>query len=297
MNRLIRQTAEALLVRVPRRTAAGDRLVLTYHNVVERNDQRQGDASLHLLLDDFDRQLKLAQQEADVVALTELLDAPTGASARRTRLIAVTFDDAYASAMRVGLDACTARKIAATVVVTPSLLGTLPPWDALALAGEWSDQRRQAFLWDEHGLWRGERPAPDVSEVRIASMLISTQLQLNAAIFGSSHVVGNHTMDHANLGSLDDQQAHAQIQRAHDWLQDAFSHQFVSLLSYPYGIPPRDLDAAMQGTSVSAAFLVEGGWMRGSQVFDRRRLPRWNVPAGVSDRGFLARLRGWLGDR
>lgn len=300
MNLMLRTAAEHVLGLMPRRTGSGAALILAYHNIVVERDQPQGDASLHLPVDAFDRQLRRIAQEADVVPLGTLLDerfrrGPESLSVKRSRLVAITFDDAYAGALRLGLTCCSANRMAATVFVTPGLLGTVPPWDLLADQGEWTASRRQRFLWEEDG--RSPLSSPPLARDVPEALSIATEAELMASFTDDRHTVGNHTFDHANLGALDLRAATDQLARAHAWLGSRFSARYLPVVTYPYGIPPRDPKSTLSAASLSAGLAVTGGWMGGAAQIDPLSVPRWNVPAGISDRGFRLRMRGWMSNR
>lgn len=293
--------AERALGALPSRAPRGGRLVLAYHNVVPDGTAAAGDRSLHLPAGAFAAQLRQLRGQAEVVSLAELLAAPAG----RDRLVAVTFDDAYASALNEGLPCCAAEGIPVTVFVAPGLLGTIPAWDRRAAAARWSPAERAAFLTREQGIDRPDARSPhpdDRMRERLACCRIATEAELLAAP-GRGVAWGNHTMAHANLGALAAAAARAQVADAAAWLAarlapTAGAAAIVPVLAYPYGIPPRDAEAALADTGVTHALRVAGGWMPpgippGTPPA-RWQLPRWNVPAGVSMEGFRLRLRGWL---
>ena len=92
---------------LPRRTRPGDRLILAYHNVVPAHWAPRGDRSLHLPVDKFEAQLRMIRNEAEIVPLMELLTT----SAPNDRCVAITFDDAYASALELGVGACVRERV------------------------------------------------------------------------------------------------------------------------------------------------------------------------------------------
>jgi peptidoglycan/xylan/chitin deacetylase (PgdA/CDA1 family) len=285
----IRSGVERVLSAAPRRTAPGDRLILAYHNVVPSDASRHGDRSLHLPLDEFERQMQCLRDEADVVSLDTLLRA----SGSRSRLVAITFDDAYASALVLGVSACVSLGFPCTVFVAPALLGQFPHWDVAAERGAWSDHDRHRFLWEHRGLTKLEPVAPALSSATSSIMRIATESELLAACHQTGVSVGNHTMRHANLGALSSQHAQAELSEADAWLRDRFPAT-VPVVAYPYGIAPQDRKTVLSRTGLEYGLQVTGGWWRGGERRETSALPRWNVPAGVSSRGFRLRARGWL---
>lgn len=294
MNRVLKSSAELALTFAPRRSKPGDRLVLAYHNVVAMGTSPSGDRSLHLSEDDFESQLKQMQKETDIVPLQELLLTINTKPKRSERLVSVTFDDAYASAMGIGLQLCQRYNVSATVFVAPGLLGTVPLWDCLAESGEWTAARRHQFLWEQAGLQspkrKGGNPDKAAPELEIATLDI-----IKGAITNAIHSIGNHTFDHCNLGALGPTDAIDQIERSADWLRSHFADKYVPILAYPYGIPPENTGHVLSQTSTEFAMKVDGGWIKDSTIASNFMVPRWNVPSGITTNGFRLRLRGWFG--
>ncbi len=287
----VRHVAEAVFQALPRRTHLGDRLVLAYHNIVPDGVDQAGDRSLHLGAERFIRQLDLIRRDSEIVPLMDLLTAP----GTRSRLVAITFDDAYASALQLGVAYLAAMGIPCTVFVAPGLLGTVPPWDSLASRGEWTDADRRRFLWDQHG--RAPAPAGTEDATAHARLLkIATAGDLRAAS-RSGVAFGNHTMTHPNLAALEPSAAQAEIAAADAWLRGEYPDRHIPVVAYPYGLAPTDTAATRPTAAMDFGLLVTGGWIRKAEDLSPYAVPRWNVPAGISDAGFSTRLRGWLSQR
>lgn len=286
----VRQIAEVACNTLPRRTGRGDRLVLAYHNVVAVGARSVGDVSLHLPVDRFQAQLRTLKSEAVVVPLMELLLNEDS----NERRVAITFDDAYASAMALGLAACADEEVACTVFVAPGLLGQIPYWDLAASQGRWSNSDRNAFLWKAEGL--GEHVADaDPMNPAFTSLTIASKSQLDVVSAMRNVTFGNHTMYHPNLGAVSVQRASTELLDAHTWLQTHYPRQTVPVVAYPYGIPPHPIQVTIPPAIAEFGMLVSGGWAaRGTRQIPMS-FPRWNVPAGISAKGFRMRLRGWFG--
>jgi peptidoglycan/xylan/chitin deacetylase (PgdA/CDA1 family) len=272
---------------LPRRTRPGDRLILAYHNVVPADWAPRGDRSLHLPIDKFEAQLRMIRNEAEIVPLMELLTT----NAPKDRLVAITFDDAYASALKLGVGACVIQSAPCTVFVAPGLLGTVPVWDRSADAEMWTTTDRERFLWHDMGSigesmlpLRNSRPESD-SDLRIA-----TEDELRSALAHSAMTLGNHTMSHANLGALSAHAVSNELSAAHSWISAFARERMVQVVAYPFGIPPRDPSSAVPLSCATYGLKVTGGWF--SSFDNLLQLPRWNVPAGISTAGFEIRLRG-----
>lgn len=293
MRRFIRQTVERALHLAPSRVPTGNVLVLAYHNVLPRAINANGDRSLHIDLERFTAHLSILEQEAHVVRLEESLAVETETRPR----VVITFDDAYDGAIRYALPQCAAKGFPCTVFVAPALLGKVAAWDAFAEARRWSTGERDAYLARDYGLgghlsFDGNMNEPGtLSHLRIADLS-----DVEHACQSSLVQVGNHTMNHANLGALDRTQAIAEIEAAQVWIDERFRSSVVSWLAYPYGIPPRQADDVVRACQLKGGMLVRGGWMNPARA-RVAAIPRWNVPAGISDDGFRLRVRGLLIDR
>jgi peptidoglycan/xylan/chitin deacetylase (PgdA/CDA1 family) len=240
-------------------------------------------------VDKFEAQLRMIRDEAEIVPLMELLttDAPND------RRVAITFDDAYASALDLGVGACVSANAPCTVFVAPGLLGTVPVWDRAADAGQWTDADRNQFLWTQ----RGTASSSDGASFLTASnpqCEIGTMDSLLAVARQRLVTFGNHTMTHPNLGALSPAEASSEIERASSWLDEHLRYSSIPVAAYPYGIPPAEWDGGRLAAVVSRGLLVSGGWLGTTAPMSPLGIPRWNVPAGVSSAGFLRRLRGWM---
>lgn len=288
----VRSIAESVLCVLPRRTRPGDRLILCYHNVIRDDVPLAGDGSLHLPITMFRRQLELIGRSADIVSLEDTLTSRN----TRDRLVSVTFDDAYASALALGVSACADLGFPCTVFVSPALLGSTPIWDRRASAKRWSDKERSQFLWDQKGL-DSEGKLPEQSGLGIVDSLpqwlrIASLEDLRRCVTANAGRVqlGNHTWSHANLGALDAAEVDAEIESCQSWLYEHFPESRVPFVAYPYGIEPAHPIATEHGLS---SLTTLGSWIGAGIRLPAARVPRWNVPAGVTPRGFEARLHGW----
>jgi peptidoglycan/xylan/chitin deacetylase (PgdA/CDA1 family) len=281
--------AAGFLTRRPR--YAG--LVLSYHDIVPAGDPPGGDLSLHLPQRQFAAQLDLLQRHAEVVPLPDLLDKrPLGPRPR----VAITFDDAYRGAITAGVAELRARGLPATVFVAPGFLdGRSFWWDALATDGGLAfDVREHALTvcagrdsavraWaPEAGLPLGEPPAYAKA---------GTEAELRRALDYPGLLLGSHTWAHPNLPMLPDASLAEELSQPLAWLQQRFGPRVGPWLAYPYGLADRRVERAAEAAGYAAAFRVQGGWLPRS-IGPRFALPRLNVPAGLSNDGFLVRLAG-----
>jgi peptidoglycan/xylan/chitin deacetylase (PgdA/CDA1 family) len=294
----LKQAVESLLIgagvaglarrRVRRRT-----LVLAYHNVVPDDAPPAGDLSLHIGRSRFAAQLDELSRHAEIVPLEQALAAPAGGRPR----MAITFDDAYRGAVTLGVDELSRRGLPATIFTAPGLLGGHAFWwDALAEpgAGLGDDVRRRGLEelrgQDAAIRTRAEasgRPGLDLPDyARSAS-----ENELRDAVHRGNVTLGSHTWSHPSLPRLSRAEVAAELSRSRDWLAARFGAAFVPWLSYPYGhfSPMVKEEAAAAG--YHGALAIEGGWTRVPPP-SRYAVPRLNVPAGLSARGFALRAAG-----
>lgn len=266
-------------------------IVLAYHNVVEPAAGSHADRSLHIPLQRFRAHLDTVEQYCDVVPLGEL----TTASRFRRPRVAITFDDAYRGAVRLGLAELRRRGLASTVFVPP---GFIPDatfwWDDLARGGGLTDASRTAALDQGRGrdaevrrLWMGQTttpPAPDDERC-------CTIEELRVAAASGPVSLGSHTWSHPNLTRASPDELVDELSRPLAWLRQHFAEACLPAISYPYGLESAAVCAAARNAGYSLGFRVSGGWIP-EQAGDRLALPRLNVPAGLSANGLALRLAG-----
>jgi peptidoglycan/xylan/chitin deacetylase (PgdA/CDA1 family) len=283
-------------VRVARARRAGDALVLAYHNVVPDQAPAAGDASLHLRASTFAAHLDELAATHDVVPLDALL-GPRDPG--RRPLAAITFDDAYRGAVTLGLAALVARSLPATVFVAPAFVGGGTFWwDAVSAPGRALDPAARRHALEELGgddarvrdWWRAEgrvlAAVPD-------HMRCASADELDAAVGLPGVTIGSHSWSHPNLARLAATELAHELTASRRWIEERFPGRARPLLAYPYGRTAPHVAAAAAAAGYRAALRVEGGWMGGADA-DPYALPRLNVPAGLSARGFALRASGLL---
>jgi peptidoglycan/xylan/chitin deacetylase (PgdA/CDA1 family) len=293
LRSLLKRGVERLLVLGVGRPARmrGQTLVLAYHNVVRDDDAGRGEAVLHLPLARFLRQLELLQRHCRVVSLSQALSEP--ATGDRP-WVAITFDDAYRGAVELAVPELARRELPVTIFVAPGLLGTEATWwDALAeQPAGMSEQERQQVLTGMQG--KASLVAPRLT------VPVSLPPAYGCASEGAVRdlrrfplvTLGAHTWHHPNLAVLKGAELEEELQRPQAWLAAA-GVATVPVLAYPYGLTSNLSTAAAAGSGYTSALLVTGGWHRHG-TRDRHATPRFNVPAGLSDDGFLLRLAGYF---
>lgn len=285
----------------------GRGLILAYHNVVYDEHAGIGDRSLHLPLTVFSQHLAALRDRADVVRLEELL-LPAGregttVSGDRPR-VAITFDDAYRGSVTLALPELARHDMPATVFVSPGRLGDQAFWwDRYAAAAvdkpaSKSGEFRQTALielaghdgriadWADERGWRGAA-LPD-------TLLPADEAELDEAVRQPGVTLASHTWSHPSLTGVDDPTLREELTRPLEWLEgrDGDTRPW---LAYPYGLSDDRVAAVAADVGYEAALRVDGGWLPRDRP-DPFRLPRLNVPAGLSEAGFRLRLAGLLGN-
>lgn len=276
------------------RSRRGRRLVLAYHNIVPPGETAAGDRSLHLPLGRFEQQLDLLATACAVRPLHEVLAGTAGETDRP--VVAITFDDAYAGAVRHGLAALVRRGLPATVFVAPAFLGGAGFWwDALAnpgVGGLSADTRavaldrcrgRDAEVRDwvpASGLsWREPPPW----------MRCADEAELVEAGGWPGISLGSHTWSHPNLTRLTPAELGEELSRPRQWLAER-GHHAPSVISYPYGLSNASVRVAAAAAGYRWGLHVTGGWL--GPPSESLGLPRLNIPAGLSPEGLSLRLSG-----
>lgn len=289
---------KSLLERVLRRSVGNPArmrargLVLAYHNVVPDGFQELGDRSLHLSLSSFRQQLDLLQTHCRLTSLPDLLDQ---SPAPERLSVAITFDDAYAGAVELALPELVRRGLPGTLFVAPGLLGARSFWwDDLANAsGGLRESVRKSAL-ETHG-GRSDRIRAALGEQGSSTTLPEwyrcAEVEAVLALGHSGDLtLGAHSWTHPNLTCLSAADLTSELTRPLEWLR-ATQGKTLRVLAYPYGIHSPEVRAAAQRAGYDAALRVEGGWLR-QDAGDRYAVPRYNVPAGLSEDGFVLRLAG-----
>lgn len=274
----------------PRRMA-GNTLVLAYHNVVPDEASGRGDQSLHLPWSRFLRQLDLIQEHCEVRPLAAILaEGPFTGGPH----VGLTFDDAYRGAVELALPELHRRGLASTLFVAPGLLGARSFWwDELSLEGKGlpEDLREQALeaLAGRYEQIRTRLPA------RAAVALpewyaCATEAQVKALGSLPTVTLGAHSWSHPNLARLGGAELATELSRPLEWL-GTVAVPSLPALAYPYGIHSSAVETAAKAAGYAAALRVEGGWFA-PPVGHPWAIPRFNVPAGLSDDGLMIRLSG-----
>jgi peptidoglycan/xylan/chitin deacetylase (PgdA/CDA1 family) len=217
---------------------------------------------------------------------------------------AITFDDAYEGAISVAIPELVIRGLPATVFTIASAEeGQTFWWDALAdgyPAGMPVEVRDAALstgrgIGDEVLDWavRNRHPIASLQGEFVAAPW--SAIERAAALPGIA--IASHTASHANLLTL-----------ASDELEEELAGARVSLtariptsrpwLSYPYGYSSPAVERSSAEAAYDMAFRVSGGVVfREDAKPLRYSLPRLNVPAGLSLRGFRMRATGLIRPR
>jgi peptidoglycan/xylan/chitin deacetylase (PgdA/CDA1 family) len=271
------------------RTARGARtLVLAYHNVVRDGEAVPG-MSMHLPLSDFRRQMAVLAESARVIPLACVLEPePPGRKPR----VAVTFDDGYRGALRLAVPVLEDLGLPATFFLAPGLLGgDAPWWDALPISG-WDEfatvfvelQARDAAVrrWAAERGIRSRTLPPDFQPTSVGEAI---ELAGRAGF-----TVGAHSWSHPNLAAVAADALDLELEGSRQWVAARFPNA-IPWIAYPYGLNTALVRDRAAAAGFQAGLTIQGGWFPEVGV-DRFAMPRQNVPAGLSTRGFRLKLAG-----
>jgi peptidoglycan/xylan/chitin deacetylase (PgdA/CDA1 family) len=271
----------------------GRSLILAFHNVVPDELAGRGDRSLHLPVGRFRRQLDLIEAHCRVVPLAELL---AGASAEKSPVVAITFDDAYRGAIELAFPEMVRRGLPSTLFVAPGLLGCASFWwDELAdPMGGLSPEVRKAALEVRAGnrlAIRAEMSGDRTEPLLPACYGCASESQLQSLVAKESVTLGSHSWSHPNLTRIAPDELERELARPLEWL-GSVNGPTLPVLAYPYGLASPAVESAARHAGYTEALLVEGGWITpGGGPW---AIPRYNVSAGLSEDGLLLRLSGVL---
>lgn len=293
MRRAAKALAEALATRsgltaAARRMHRGSIAVLAYHNVVPDDQAGRGDASLHLPLSRFIRQVEQLSRTHEIVDLrTARPDSPS----RRPRAV-ISFDDAYRGAVSLALPELVRRGLPGVVFVSPGLLGARSTWwDELGDTGALTRATRSAALHDLQGLAPAvrERFRPDAGPPDLPrSYGIATREELLACL-GDGLSVGSHAWEHEHLPGLDRDSLKRSLTRSLHWVHE-LGEAACAWLALPYGAGSPGLGRLAADLGYDGVLRIDGGlWSPGTTD---PLVPRINVPAGLTAAGLELRTSG-----
>lgn len=269
-------------------------MVLAYHNVVPDDCPPFGDRSLHVPRRLFVEQIEQLLRTHAIVPLREVL---TPARALRRPQAAITFDDGYRGAVILAVEELARRGVPATLFVVPAVVGGGPFWwDALASrGGRGVDQSlRERALQELSGNGREVRSWAEARGLSLSAVpewaLVASQDELTAATRHPGITLASHTWTHPNLVRLSPAELQSELRRPLTWLRRRFPN-VIPWLSYPYGLASRSVEAAAAAAGYEAAVSLDGGWFTAARV-NRFAVPRLNIPAGLSAKGFVLRTSG-----
>lgn len=281
----------------PRLAAALDSsaLVLAFHNVIPDSETPRGDQSLHCSLSRFREIIDWLPEVFDVV---EAGSAFTQDSRPRA---AITFDDAYAGALALAVPELVQRGLPATIFVISGMdEGQTFWWDALADPREGlSAGLRERALTEGSGQEETVRAlarANGWSLQDLSGPFVAAQWKeiVNAAGLPGIDVA-HHSRTHANAAVLDRETLVSELASGKAELETRLPG-VKPWLAWPYGRSSARARAIAMESGYEVAFRVDGGvWRNSDPPPPRFRLPRLNVPAGLTLKGFRVRAIGLLG--
>jgi peptidoglycan/xylan/chitin deacetylase (PgdA/CDA1 family) len=292
-KRLVEWYSDSIVLPIHRRLNPSPSIVLVYHNIVPDDWAGGGDASGHLRHTNFTDQLNALVRTHDVLPLEALLQPP-GPRCMRPRA-AITFDDAYAGALTIGLTELVHRRLPATVFVAPGYIGGKTFWwDDLADRVTGLQESTRTFALQKLGgddrsvrKW-AERHHRSITRVTPEGRGCELN-HLKSAVATGLVTLAAHSWTHPVLPRVDDQRLIDELVAPLEWLREEFGPAALPYLAYPYGLFDRRVVRAAREAGYTAAFAVSGGSLRHPIANRVHELPRVNVPAGIS----LSAFKRW----
>jgi peptidoglycan/xylan/chitin deacetylase (PgdA/CDA1 family) len=266
-------------------------LILAYHNVVPDELAGRGDRSLHLPVTRFLRQLDLLQSHCRVAPLAEIL---AGAASEQRPTVAITFDDAYRGATELALPELARRALPTTMFVAPGLFGSRSFWWDEMASGRvgLAPEVRKSVLERGRALNQDGSTSMPVNPGREdlpECYACADEGQVRDISDLATVTLGAHSWSHASLPRLDPDELTVELSRPLEWL-GSWHGATLPILAYPYGLRSAAVETAAARAGYSAALLIDGGWY--TTEASRWAIPRYNVPAGLSEDGLWLRLAG-----
>ena len=273
-------------------------VILAYHNIVPSGETAVGDVSLHIDQSTFGDQLDWLLERRRIVSLEEAIAGEGARGPSEGGRVVITFDDAYRGTMTAGLEELSRRGLPSTVFVPTGLLGSDGFWwDRLAPAGghPLDPHVRRHALEELHGR------TPEVLAWARREGLPVRGLPAHARPVTEDEIVGSvaegvtlgaHTSTHPNLTRLDQGDVRREMEASREWLMER-TELYRNWLAYPYGMMD-GVSESVASDLFDGALLVAGGAavVKGRRVGSPHRVPRLNVPRGLSIDGLAIRLAG-----
>ena len=299
MRKVVKALAETALVAsgAASRGRAGrtpGQVILGYHNVVPDTYGSVGDASLHLRFSDFRRQLDHLQHYFEIRSLGTF-----GSPLPSDRPVAfITFDDAYRDAVELAGTELEKRELPATFFTVSQYVGGRGFWwDALGEGGALDEQSRTHALEELAGGDEDVRRWASGSELNLCDnpdLVTASESDLENLVSIDGMTLGTHTATHPNLSALSEEECFSEMSECHEWLSGRFGKAVIKWVAYPYGMANDRVFKAARRAGFDGGVMGWGGFVPETQS-EMMAIPRFNVPAGVTAKGFALRMAGVLG--
>lgn len=317
-------------VRVSGRRVGAAGSILCFHSVT--TPELPSSSSVHVPLRTIEFTIAAARRGGEIIPLRELVDRHR--SGRSTSgLVAITFDDAYASLLGATSVLLRRESVPATVFVTTdaSRVGARFWWDRLenscarVPAERWREFETACGLPDDYRLgqppefgpvhpfrqWllsahRGRWPEsldPHLLQLErdagvITSHRAMTFEELGALCNGSAVELGVHTQSHPVLPLLPDDELQREIAGSLDILRDRFADA-LPVLAVPYGLIDGRTARIAREAGMQAALSLRGTTLRHAVADELPRFcmmreePAWKLHLRLT--GFVDLVQGWRG--
>jgi len=266
-------------------------LILCYHNVVSREEDRVGDPGLHVPRGQFERQVRWLASRYDVISLREFVARLAAGAALRSAAV-ITFDDGYAGVFEHAVPFLDSLGIPATIFVVAEAPGRSTGfwWDQPEIVETLTPAQYDRWLNHLHGA-----AAAILSEIRSVVSLPATHRAADwstiRAHVGGGIDIGVHSATHRSLSTLTDADIQYEVVASRSIVHQA-TGVWPEFFAYPYGLCDRRVRGVVRKAGYQAALSV-GGDLNNAGA-DWWGLRRGNVPAGISDAAVWALTAGCL---
>ena len=274
-----------------RRRRQRDGVILCYHNVVRGEQDRAGEASLHIARPRFERQMRWLAANYDVVPLREFVGR-FAAGASLAHLAAITFDDGYAGVFEHAVPVLRSLRLPATVFVVAEAPNSRRGfwWDEPVVASSATPERCDRWLKELQGdgaLILGKLGGP--RDVDPPGTHRACDWRTIRAAIGDGIEIGVHSATHRALPQVSAEELEREIVNSRAIVRLATGTDPL-FFAYPYGLASPNVRRKVRMAGYRAGFGLGDGFV--GAAADRWELPRLNIPSSLSHAGFEAWTAG-----
>ncbi len=273
----------------------GSGTILMYHSISD-GPSNTPNSILRVSPQNFDSQMCYLKKNADVVSLSEIIQALQHGR-KAERLVAITFDDGYRDNLTSALPILERYDLPATIFLTTDYLDetSFPWWEALEsiLINSKDSSPIDTF----YKLAEEFKPAIFNQQTKLLNDLVRLNnvdgystppmLSWSEAKLLANHpliTIGAHTVSHPSLSNLESAECRRELSQSKEILEAKLGKP-IEFLAYPYGTK---IDAGEREFSIAAevqyraAVTTEPAHLKPRDSGNRFALPRLSVDGRIS---------------